>query len=631
MVRPVNPVASVIIPTYNRAHLISRSIDSVFQQTFKDYEIIVIDDGSRDKTKEMLWERYGDQLVYIGKEKNEGLSAARNAGIKAARGKYLALLDDDDEWLPEKLEMQIALMAATSAPGLVYCNGFKVNEKGEVIGEIKGFAKGAALDALLSYNCLGPPSSVLLKKDVLEKIGCFDENLRALEDWDLWIRVAQLYVIDFVDHCLVKYRVHADNMSNNINAMKIATFAVLDKYWPSVCDSKDDKSRRNAVYSNHCVNFAWKEYEAGDIAAFKELMIKALEYDSSRDIFTAGYDVKQKETAIFGVFKIFWGDRCAAMNRHIIKRCYANHYLQFAWEYYHHGDMHNFRRCVMRVFQFTFPKLQLRLTLPYVKSFLGKYVSDAIHDLRIVVQRKHSNKNQIGKGFRNGIKLLCKWGKRYKSFLARRKVIRRYLAMHHIRKLHFGCGSAVLNNWLNTDLEPGDGIICVDVRRRLPFEDRTFDYIYSEHLLEHLIYQKGLNFIRECFRVLKPKGTMRIATPDLQFIIGLCSLEKTVLQERYVAWAAHSFIPYAAVCQDTHVINNFFHDWGHQFIYDYKTLEDTLKKAGFVMVRRLNVGESDDPELKGVESHHLVIPEVFNRLETMVVEATKSDTSVETM
>ncbi len=195
MVRPDNHVVSVIIPTYNRAHLISRSIDSVFQQTFKDYEIIVIDDGSRDKTKEMLWERYGDRLVYIGKEKNEGLSAARNAGIKVARGKYLALLDDDDEWLPEKLEMQIALMDAASSPGLVYCNGFNVNEKGEVISEIKGGARGTALDALLSFNCLGPPSSVLLQKDVLEKTGCFDENLRALEDWDLWIRVAQLYEI----------------------------------------------------------------------------------------------------------------------------------------------------------------------------------------------------------------------------------------------------------------------------------------------------------------------------------------------------------------------------------------------------------------------------------------------------
>ncbi len=197
--------------------------------------------------------------------------------------------------------------------------------------------------------------------------------------------------------------------------------------------------------------------------------------------------------------------------------------------------------------------------------------------------------------------------------------------MHHIRKLHLGCGSAVLKDWLNTDLEPNDGIICVDVRRRLPFDDRTFDYIYSEHSLEHLKYQKGFYFIRECFRVLKPKGTMRIATPDLQFVIGLYSLEKTMLQERYVSWAADSFMPYAAVCKDTHVINNFFHDWGHQFIYDYKTLEDTLKRAGFDTVRRLNIGESDDPELKGVESHQLVIPEVFNRLETMVVETMKPD------
>ncbi len=206
-------------------------------------------------------------------------------------------------------------------------------------------------------------------------------------------------------------------MSNNIKAMRNATFIVLDKYWPSVCNSREDQARRNAVYSNHCVNFAWKEYDAGDIVAFKELIIKALEYDSSRDIFTAGYDVKQKETEIFGVFKIFWGDRYAAMNRHIIKRSYAHHYLMFAWEYYHHGDMHNFRRCVMRVLQFSFPKPQLRLIVPYVKSFLGKYISDAIHALRIVAQRKRSNRKQTGKGCREGIKLFCKYGERYKLFL----------------------------------------------------------------------------------------------------------------------------------------------------------------------------------------------------------------------
>jgi len=130
MSQPISPLVSVIIATYNRAHLIPQSIESVLSQTFKDYEIIVVDDGSSDNTKELLKNRYGESIIYIGKEKNEGLSAARNIGVKAAKGKYLAILDDEDIWLPEKLEMQIRLMQKNPSLGVVYCGCCKVNRNG---------------------------------------------------------------------------------------------------------------------------------------------------------------------------------------------------------------------------------------------------------------------------------------------------------------------------------------------------------------------------------------------------------------------------------------------------------------------------------------------------------------------
>lgn len=629
MVRPAEPVASVIIPTYNRAHLVTRSIESVLRQTFKKYEIIVIDDGSRDNTGEMLRERYGKQIVYIGKDKNQGLSAARNTGIVVARGKYLALLDDDDEWLPEKLELQISRMEADASLGIVYCNGCTINEKDELIGEIRGFARGAILNSVLSYNCVGPPSGVLIRKDVLAQTGYFDEKLCALEDWDLWIRVAQLYAVDFVDRCLVNYRVHADNMSKNVKVMRNATFTVLDKYRPLLGGENGNESRRNAVYSSHCVNFAWKEYTAGDMAAFTELMVRALEHDASRVVFAYGWDIRKKEQALFETFRVFWASRNPVLDGSTQKNSYAAHYLHFAWEYYHQGAMADFRRCLIRVFQYTFPKLHLRLALPFMKSYLGKSVSDAMHRVRVLLGRRLSRYTMSAyRCLDPTLQMLRTRAGRGKSLLMRRKAIRSYLHVHQVRKLHLGCGHAVLHGWLNTDLEPGRERVYVDVGKRLPFDDDTFDYVFSEHLIEHLTYREGADFLRECFRILKPGGTIRVATPDLAFLIGLYSPGKNLLQQRYVTWAAETFLPNAAACQDVRVINNFFHNWGHRFIYDFKTIEDSLKKVGFVTLRRRNVGESDDPELNGVESHHLVIPEEYNRLETMVVEALKPGTGV---
>lgn len=209
------------------------------------------------------------------------------------------------------------------------------------------------------------------------------------------------------------------------------------------------------------------------------------------------------------------------------------------------------------------------------------------------------------------------------SLITRQQKINHYLEEHQVRKLQIGCGGTILNNWLNTDLYPAKGRLFIDARKKLPFEDCTFDYIFSEHLVEHLEHREGVHYFCECFRIIKPGGTIRIATPDLRFLIDLYSSKKKELQEQYIVWAVNSFLPDVAVYQDTYVINNFFRNWGHKFIYDFKTLEDTMHKAGFININSCKVGESYDVELRGIESHDQVIPEAFNKLETMVVEAIK--------
>jgi predicted SAM-dependent methyltransferase len=208
--------------------------------------------------------------------------------------------------------------------------------------------------------------------------------------------------------------------------------------------------------------------------------------------------------------------------------------------------------------------------------------------------------------------------------LRRRGQIRRYLEAHSSRKLQLGAGPNILPGWLNTDLFPESReIVFVDAATPLPFDDCSFDRVFSEHLIEHLEYRQGALMLRECFRVLRPGGRIRIATPDLRFLIELYNPEKSELQVRYVSWAAREFAPDARAAQEVFVINNFFRAWGHQFIYDRQALQEAMRGAGFTGFGPCRVGESDDRNLRGLEAHGRQIPEEFNELETLVLEGVK--------
>jgi predicted SAM-dependent methyltransferase len=163
----------------------------------------------------------------------------------------------------------------------------------------------------------------------------------------------------------------------------------------------------------------------------------------------------------------------------------------------------------------------------------------------------------------------------------------------------------------------------LDARKKFPFTSNVFDYVFSEHVIEHLTYHEGINFLQESYRVLKPYGKVRVSTPDLHFLIELYGKKKTELQQRYIMWATQTFSNGIDSCLDTFVINNFFRAWNHKFIYDHKTLKDLMERCGFVDVRRYNPGESQDENLRGIELHGRYISEEFNKLESMVLEGTK--------
>ena len=207
-----SPRVSVIIPTYNRSWCLSEAIDSVLSQTFQNMELIVVDDGSTDETPALL-SRYGDHLRVLC-QSNRGVSAARNGGIQTARGNLIAFLDSDDTWQPGKLARQVDFF--DTHPDAMICQteetwirrGVRVNPKRRH-RKLSGWIFEASL-AL----CLVSPSAVMMRRELLEGMGGFDESLPACEDYDLWLRVSLRYPIHLIDDALVVKRGgHEDQLS----------------------------------------------------------------------------------------------------------------------------------------------------------------------------------------------------------------------------------------------------------------------------------------------------------------------------------------------------------------------------------------------------------------------------------
>jgi predicted SAM-dependent methyltransferase len=202
-----------------------------------------------------------------------------------------------------------------------------------------------------------------------------------------------------------------------------------------------------------------------------------------------------------------------------------------------------------------------------------------------------------------------------------------YLEAHQVKKLQIGSGNNVLEGWLNTDMYLfHDSVVYLDTTRRLPFDDDAFDYIMAEHMIEHVEYQAAQFMLRECFRVLKPGGRVRFATPNLAALLALSSPEKTEAQQAYINWIITRLMPEVRECKAIFVINNAFRAWGHCFLYDQETLRHALHTSGFRELRFYKSGESDDPNLRNLESHGREIDaEDINQFETIVVEGRKEN------
>lgn len=231
------PKVSVIVPTYNCAQYLPEALDSALAQTYSDFEILIIDDGSTDDTKKILepyLKTFKSKIRNIYQE-NKGHSLARNNGLKNAKGEFIAFLDADDKWYPHRLEEEIKLIEANPVVGLVHANAMRLSEDGRLLGAysrkkqyLSGFIFKPLFLRLADISC----ATVLLRKSCCDNVGYFDTHLTRLgcEDRELWLRIAKKYRIEYVDQVLAYYRVRDASASRDSTKMLNARLYVIDKF-----------------------------------------------------------------------------------------------------------------------------------------------------------------------------------------------------------------------------------------------------------------------------------------------------------------------------------------------------------------------------------------------------------------
>jgi hypothetical protein len=220
---------TVVIPTFERPLFLKGAIETAFGQTYQDIQVIVVDDGSSEQYAEEIVAEFPDTVRCIRHEKNKGLSAARNTGVRKSNGKYIAFLDDDDRWHRQKIARQVEALERKKAAGLATCLVAAVTPDNELVHCERSAPSGDCSDSVLVGNQIGTPSRVVVRREAFESVNGFDESLPTKQDWDLYIRLCQEWNVAAVQDHLCFRTVH-ESMSSSPTALKRDKQAVLQKH-----------------------------------------------------------------------------------------------------------------------------------------------------------------------------------------------------------------------------------------------------------------------------------------------------------------------------------------------------------------------------------------------------------------
>ena len=278
---------SVIIPTYNRKKLVQEAIDSVLLQSYADYEIIVVDDGSSDGTDVHLLGRYGSRIQYVWQQ-NQGESLARNRGIDLAHGKYIAFLDSDDLWLPDKTAKQVSFLDANPHIGLLTCQIWYIDGHGKRLSETPALTDlhndDLIFEKLVMANTIPSPSSVMVRAGLLEKCGGFDPTIRFGEDWDLWLKLLDHTEFALFAEPLAYLRRHLETQSYYASAagnqQKLSEHLKLLKHAFAQRKGQVHEGLREKAFAVQYRNAFLNELAVGNRAAAVNYIERALALDT---------------------------------------------------------------------------------------------------------------------------------------------------------------------------------------------------------------------------------------------------------------------------------------------------------------------------------------------------------------
>ncbi|MEM6401603.1 MAG: glycosyltransferase [Cyanobacteria bacterium P01_D01_bin.116] len=268
---------SVIVPAYNAMTYLPKTIESVLKQTFTDFEVIIVNDGSSDGIEQWV-DTITDNRVKLISQKNQGAATARNTGIADAKGAYIAFIDSDDLWEPTKLKKQVHCLDKNPDVGLVYAWISSIDKNGNNRGKIYASnSEGNVWEKLIEENIVRSGSAAMVRRDCFEELGVFDQNLRFAEDWEMWIRIARNYSFAVIKEPLVYYRHHANNKSRNYIKTIDNFRLIIEKTFESV--PFELLYLRNRSYSRVNLIFAWKciqnqEPDCNKAEYFRNLAIK---------------------------------------------------------------------------------------------------------------------------------------------------------------------------------------------------------------------------------------------------------------------------------------------------------------------------------------------------------------------
>ena len=291
-----NPLISVIIPTHNNAEIIKETIESALNQTFKDFEIIVINDGSTDNTADVLRPYINSgKIIYLYQDYS-GPTVARNRGIETSKGKYIAFLDSDDLFMPTKLEKQVNFLNENDDYAMAYTDAYEFSgtniiNKSKLATNDRNTMSGMIFEYLIN-GCFIFMSTVLVKRSVFEDVGYFDPNVGyTCNDWELWQRISKKYKIKFIDEILMGYRRHSGNITNNTDLLISHQLSFVKNVLSDPSLEVRYKERSNFIIGKIYSRSGWDYLMAGERKKAREAF---LNYIKLNPLKVHGYKLMMK-------------------------------------------------------------------------------------------------------------------------------------------------------------------------------------------------------------------------------------------------------------------------------------------------------------------------------------------------